>query len=366
MCASSLVRLPSHVTCCTLEVSLTVKCNERLSSCCVHEVEDIWIRIKDLVKIQFLHVLRLKLVFVMSCVCSSSKGYTWRVWQTGRQCKSCWDIGLVCKQACPAKFLLLHCLPVVKILLLHPHLFLKCFLFVMFCFVVLQSWTSILPKFSICLMPKTILFCISLVHEAILLPLLFFVSNHIEKNQSFFFKLTNDCQIDYGLDKECQPSGWENASVNWQLEPTPIWDHLCVDVPIQQLTEQFVPAFSWGIKTKHLFYFTPDRVLQPGRHCGHAHGDKSKWSCDSRSHPGLAMLNVVTLNWWETSSKREGGQWKLQVANSRLSGGTLWVLSSLRKGGLVAVQMMFKRRHWNPQWGSTCDPPSPVTTSPFV
>jgi len=56
---------------------------------------------------------------------------------------------------------------------------------------------------------------------------------------------------------------------------------------------------------KCLFCFTPDRVLQPGRHCRHTHTDKSKWSCDSRSYPGVARLNVLTHNWWEMSWKGE-------------------------------------------------------------
>jgi len=33
---------------------------------------------------------------------------------------------------------------------------------------------------------------------------------------------------------------------------------------------------SEGEKTKCLFYFTLDRVLQPGRHCTHTDTDKSK------------------------------------------------------------------------------------------
>ena len=85
-------------------------------------------------------------------------------------------------------------------------------------------------------------------------------------------------------------------------------------------------------KTKYLFYFTLDRVLQPGRHFRHTHTDWSKWSCDSRSYPGVAMLNVVTLNWWGTSSKREGDQRKLHVVDSQLSGGNCLSHVLVKKG----------------------------------
>jgi len=41
-------------------------------------------------------------------------------------------------------------------------------------------------------------------------------------------------------------------------------------------------------KTKHLFYFTTDWALQPGKHFTHTDTDKSKWSCDSSGYPGVA------------------------------------------------------------------------------
>jgi len=74
-------------------------------------------------------------------------------------------------------------------------------------------------------------------------------------------------------------------------------------------------------KTKYLFYFTLDEALQPSRLSRRSHADRSRWSCDSRSYPGVAMLNVITLKWWEMLSKQEGGQGKSRVVDSRLSGG---------------------------------------------
>jgi len=44
------------------------------------------------------------------------------------------------------------------------------------------------------------------------------------------------------------------------------------------------------------------------------------------------MLNVVTLNGWETSSKREGEQRKLRVVDSRLSGGNSLSPVLVKKG----------------------------------
>ena len=59
-------------------------------------------------------------------------------------------------------------------------------------------------------------------------------------------------------------------------------------------------------------------------------------------------------------------QRKPHVADSGLSVGASLGHVRLRKSGLVAVQRMFKRHDQNPQWGSTHDPPPPVTLSPVV
>jgi len=74
-------------------------------------------------------------------------------------------------------------------------------------------------------------------------------------------------------------------------------------------------------KTKCLIYSTLDKALQPSRLFRRSHTDRSVWSCDSRSYPGVARLNVITLKWWEMLSKREGEQRKLRVVDSRLSVG---------------------------------------------
>jgi len=48
-------------------------------------------------------------------------------------------------------------------------------------------------------------------------------------------------------------------------------------------------------ETECLFCFTPDKALQPSRLFRRSHTDRSVWSCESRSCPGVARLNCNTL-----------------------------------------------------------------------
>ena len=54
------------------------------------------------------------------------------------------------------------------------------------------------------------------------------------------------------------------------------------------------------------------------------------------------------------------------VADSQLSVEDSLSPVLVKKGWVGGGAENVKRHDWNPQWGSTCDPPLPVTRSSFV